>query len=87
MQELYHYELDAARYSLALFHQAGVRDLDAWLSDYFHCDWNYLLHYYKTGEKRSFRSFWRNGTPLIQPLAIPEFHPTVWKSRWGGTVL
>jgi hypothetical protein len=87
MQELFDYELDAARYSLQLFHQAGVRDLDGWLSDYFHCDWGYLVHYYKTGEKKQFRSFWQHGTELITPLAIPQFTPTAWKARWGGIVL
>jgi hypothetical protein len=87
MQELYDYELAAARYSLALFHQAGVRDLDQWLSDYFHCDWGYLSHFYKHGEKREFRAFWRDGGALISPLAIPEFTPTVWKTRWAGIVL
>ncbi|NJR44310.1 hypothetical protein HC761_02485, partial [bacterium] len=87
MQELYQYELDAARYSLALFHAAGVRTLDQWLSDYFHCDWAYLSHFYKHNEKRDFRSFWRTGTTKISPLAIPDFRPQSWKTRWAGIVV
>ena len=87
MQELYDYELAAARYSLALFHQARVTDLDQWVSDYFQCDWAYLSHFYKTGEKREFRSFWRGGCAQIAPLAIPEFRPNVWKTRGAGIVV
>jgi hypothetical protein len=87
MQELYDYELDAARYSLALFHEAGVHNLDQWLSDYFYCDWAYLSHYYKHNEKLEFRSLWKSGMPKISPLAIPEFVPTAWKKRWAGIVV
>ncbi len=87
MLELYQYELDAARYSLQLFHDAGVRDFDQWLSDYFHCDWGYLSHFYKTGEKREFRSFWHDDTRLIAPLAIPTFTASAWKTRWAGIVV
>jgi hypothetical protein len=81
IQALYDYELSAARYSLALFHQAGIHDLDQWLADYFNCDWAYLSHFYKHNEKREFRSFWKAYCALIEPLAIPEFHPTVLKTR------
>jgi hypothetical protein len=87
MLELYQYELDAARYSLALFHEARVRDFDQWLSDYFHCDWRYLSHFYKTGEKGEFRSFWRHDTRMITPLTIPHFSPTAWTTRWAGIVV
>jgi hypothetical protein len=87
MLELYEYELAAARYSLALFHEAGVRDFDQWLSDYFHCDWRYLSHFYKTGQKGEFRSFWRDDTRQIKPLAIPVFEPKAWTTRWAGIVV
>jgi hypothetical protein len=87
LQELYDYELEAARYSLQLFHDAGLMDLDQWISDYFHCDWAYLSHFYRTAEKRGFFSFWRSGGPRIQPLAIPEFQPRSWCNRLGGVVI
>jgi SAM-dependent methyltransferase len=87
MRELYQYELAAARYSLALFHEAKVPHFDQWLSDYFHCDWSYLSHFYKTGEKGEFRSFWRDNTRLITPLAIPDFTPKAWTTRWAGIVV
>ena len=81
------YEEQAARYSLQLLHDAGVRDLDQWMSDFAACDSAYLLHFYKTGEKRAFRSFWRDGTAAVAPLAIPEFQPTRWLTRHQGTVV
>jgi hypothetical protein len=81
------YELDACRYSLQLFNDAGVTDLDPWLADFAACDLAYLEHFYRTGEKLPFRSFWRDGCPLLQPKPIPDFRPTCWRSRWAGTVL
>jgi hypothetical protein len=81
------YEAEACRYSLQLLHEAGIHDLDQWISDFAACDSRYLLHFYKTGEKRPFRSFWRDGDVPIPPLAIPDFQPTQWLSRYQGTVV
>ncbi len=81
------YENEAASYSLRLLHDCGIHDLDQWLADFAHCDAAYLLHLYRTGEKRPFRSFWREGTPLIAPSPIPDFQPTRWISRYDGTVV
>lgn len=81
------YEREACRYSLQLLHDAGVHELDQWVSDFAACDAEYLLHFYRTGEKRPFREFWRDGAPLLEPLAIPEFQPTRWLSRSDGTVV
>jgi hypothetical protein len=81
------YETEACRYSLQLVHEAGFHDLDQWISDFAACDSRYLMHFYKTGEKRPFRSFWRDGSPPLAPLAIPEFRPAQWLSRYQGTVV
>jgi hypothetical protein len=81
------YEQDACRYSMRLFHDCGVHDLDQWLSDFAACDLAYLEHFYRTGEKRPFRSFWRDGSPILDALPIPEFHPARWWSRWQGVVV
>jgi hypothetical protein len=80
------YEEDAARYSLQLFHESGVHDLDQWLANFAACDVAYLLHFYRTGEKRPFRSFWREHAPALTPLEIPSFRPTKWVTR-SGTVI
>lgn len=81
------YELEACRYSLQLFHEAGLFDFDAWLSDYSACDFAYLVHFYKTGQKPPFKSFWRDGAPPLLPKAIPDFQPQKWVSRWEGIVV
>jgi len=87
LNELETYERQACQYSLQLFHDAGVFDLDQWLADFAACDFAYLRHFYKTGEKRPFRSFWKDERPLLKPLAIPEFQPTRWLARWQGIVV
>lgn len=81
------YEADASRLALALFHEAGVHDLDQWLSDFSACDLAYLLHFYRTAEKRPMMSFWQDGTPRLDPLPIPAFTPTKWVARWEGIVV
>lgn len=87
LAELAQYERDAARYSMALVHEAAIEGLDQWLSDFAACDVDYLLHFYRTGERHPFRSFWKDGAPVITPLPVPEFHPTRWRSRWDGIVV
>ena len=37
LKRLHAYEYEACRYSMQLFHEAGVGDLDQWLSDYSAC--------------------------------------------------
>lgn len=87
LEDLAAYERQACRYSLQLFHDAGVLDLDQWMSDFAGCDSTYLLHFYRTGTKLPFRSFWREGTPRIEPLSIPRFQPTRWLARSAGVVV
>ena len=87
LAEVADYEREACRYSLQLLHDAGFHDLDQWVSDFAACDAAYLMHFYRTGEKRPFRQFWRDNAPLITALPIPPFHPTRWISRYDGTVI
>lgn len=87
LEALAQYEVEAARYSLQLFHDAGIGGLDQWLSEFSDCDIAYLLHYYRTGEKRPVRSFWRSGVTCLTPLPIPDFRPTRWVSRAAGVVV
>ena len=85
--ELEAFEREACEYSLQVLHDAGIRDMDQWISDYWACDFAYLLHFYRTGEKRPFRSFWREGSPRIGPRPIPAFTPQRWVSRADGVVV
>jgi len=78
------YELDATRYGLTLLHDCGLNQLDRWASDWWHADWAYLQHYYRTGEKLEFRTFLKpNAGELLTPLAVPPFRPQSWGSRWS----
>ena len=87
LQRLHDYEYEACRYSMQLFHEAGVRGLDQWFSNYAACDFAYLTHFYKTGQKPPFKSFWKEDAPLLEPRPIPAFQPTKWVSRWQGIVV
>ena len=87
LREAIAYEAEACQYSLQLLHEAGVHDLDQWVSDFAACDAAYLLHFYTTGEKRPFREFWRDGAPILPPKPIPAFQPTAWLTRFDGTVI
>jgi hypothetical protein len=77
------YERDASRMAITLFHEAGVSDLDGWLSDWAAADWAYLEHAYRTGERGDFRRFHRAGAPVLEPLPIPRFTPERWVSRYS----
>jgi hypothetical protein len=81
------YEGEAAAYGLAMLHQVAISDLDCWFSNYTACDQAYLLHYYRTGEKRDFRTFWTGNAPLIKPLPIPRFTPKRRSFRMDGIVI
>lgn len=81
--EVRRYEEEASRLAVQLFHDAGVHDLDAWLSDWSAADWRYLEHFYRTGERADFRRFLRPGEPRLDPLPIPQFTPERWVSRFS----
>ncbi len=87
LSELETYEREACRYSMQLLHDAGVHDLDQWLSDFSSCDFAFLSYFYRTGEKRPFKEFWRDGEPLLELLEIPDFRPRRWISRSDGIVI
>jgi hypothetical protein len=57
------------------------------VADFAACDSAYLMHFYRTGEKLPFRTFWQRGAPAIEPLAIPRFQPSRWVSRADGVVI
>ncbi len=84
---LMEYEREAAGYALSLLHESGVRDVDQWFADYAACDAAYLRHFYVTGEKREFLSFWRDGTALLQEAGIPRFKTVERCFRTDGIVI
>jgi len=81
------FEREASCYGLGLLHELGVTDLDGWISDFAACDYRYLDHFYRTGEKRPPEEFWKDDQPLLTPLPIPDFRPRHFKLRWDGVVL
>jgi hypothetical protein len=83
------YEGEAARYGLELFHQAGLQDpeLEDWFALYTAADQAYLVHFYRTGEKGEFRSFWPAQAPRIEPKPIPPFAPRQRVFRMDGVVI
>jgi hypothetical protein len=87
LPELAAYEREAGGYALSLLHHVGITDLDRWLSDLTASDLAYLLHYYRTGERKSVREFFMEGTPLIQAIPIPHFRPAKWVFRSDGVVI
>jgi hypothetical protein len=70
------YEREAACYGLAMLHEIGITDIDQWFCDYTASDQTYLPHFYRTGQKRDFRSLWASNAPLTKPQLIPRFTPT-----------
>jgi hypothetical protein len=81
------YERDAAAYGLSLLAEAGAGPVEPWYSDYSACDLAYLVHYYRTGEKGDFRSFWRDGRPPLALKPIPPFQPARRVFRSTGVVI
>jgi hypothetical protein len=84
---LMNYELEAARYALGLLHEIGITDADQWFADYAACDAAYLRHYYITGEKREFLSFWREGASHVQAQSVPQFTRKSRSFRSDGIVI
>jgi len=78
---------EAARYGLGLLHEIGIDETDQWFADYSACDAAYLRHFYVTGEKREFLSFWHDGSKRMDALVIPQFTPSVRAFRSDGIVI
>jgi hypothetical protein len=81
------YELQAARYGLQLCEEAGISGIGRWFSAYTVCDREYLLHFYRTGQKGDFRSYWSDDVALVEPKVIPPFKPTKRAFRMDGIVI
>jgi hypothetical protein len=71
LQVLHDYELEAAGFGLALLHELGVRDLDAWFSDFVATDWRYVERYYREDRIPPWQECVVAGAPPVRPAAIP----------------
>ena len=71
MQVLRAYEYEAAEFGLQLLHDAGIRDLDAWYSDFVGTDWRYVERYYQEDRIPPWEECLVAGAPLIEPVRIP----------------
>jgi hypothetical protein len=71
MQVLHDYEYEAAGYGLGLLHEAGVRDLDQWYSDFVATDWRYVERFYETDAIPPWDECVISGQPLLSPAPIP----------------
>ena len=87
MKKIYAYERDATRFALTLCRDARlqpIEEIDQWVSDWFDADYAFLERFYTTGERLEPRDLFRAGKgELLTPLAIPDFTPQRWTSRWS----
>jgi hypothetical protein len=81
------YEGEAAQYGLWLLHEIGITQVDQWFSNYTATDQAYLLHFYRTGVKLDFQSFWREGAPMLNAKPVPSFTPARKVFRMDGVVI
>ncbi len=71
LQVLQDYEHEAAGFGLALLHAAGIRDLDAWFSDFVATDWRYVERYYREDRIPPWEECVVSGAPSVCPRPIP----------------
>jgi hypothetical protein len=83
IEEARRYEQNASRIGLQLLHEAGVRDRDQWISDWWASDWKYLSTFYATGKLPEWKSCRSSGHEKLEPLPIPEFKPTRFHPRYA----
>ena len=75
---------EASRLGLQLLHEAGVRDRDRWISDWWASDWTYLSTYYATGKLPEWSACRVHDTgTLLEPMAIPRFTPQRYTARYA----
>jgi len=71
LQVLRNYEYEAAEFGLQLLHDAGIRDLDAWYSDFVATDWRYVERYYQEDRISPWEECLVTSAPRIQAARIP----------------
>ena len=90
LAKLQTYEWQANCYALSILHQAGIFNLDKWLSRKYIIDMLYLTHFYKTGEKLKRISAVAKAYPfkrVLEVMAIPAFLPVACPRTRNGLVI
>lgn len=72
LQVLHDYEFEAAGFGLQLLHEVGIRDLDAWYSDFVATDWRYVERYYREDRIPPWEECVVRDAPRIIPQPIPK---------------
>lgn len=72
LQVLREYEYEAAEFGIRLLHDAGVRHLDGWYSDFVATDWRYVERYYREDCIPPWGECVVAGAPIISPAKIPD---------------
>jgi hypothetical protein len=83
MAAITEYEQGATCLGIALLREAGVTNMDGWASDWWRADFDYLVHFYRTGEKLDVRTLLKRGGEALSPQPIPRFTPRRFASRWS----
>lgn len=71
LQVLRDYEYEAAEFGMQLLHEAGIKDLDQWYSDFVATDWRYVERYYREDRIPPWEECVIAGAPRIRPMTIP----------------
>jgi len=90
LKKLQTYEWQANCYGLAILHNAGIFNLDKWLSKKYILDMLYLTHFYKTGKKLKRITKLAKAYPFKRKLTvipIPSFIPAAGERTRNGLVI
>ena len=71
LEDLRHYEVEAAQFGLQLLHEVGVTDCEQWFADFAATDWRYVDRYYREGAIPPLEECEASCAPLVEPKAIP----------------
>lgn len=90
LKKLQAYEWQANCYGLTILHNAGIINLDDWLSKKYTLDMLYLTHFYKTGKKLKRVTKLAKAYPFkrrLKAIPLPDFTPTPGHRTRNGLVI
>lgn len=80
MERIYHYELQASKMGFYLLDCIGC-SMQQWISNWFYADWMWLKHFYQTGEKVGYLTYWVDDAELISSCQVPRCTPQLFVAR------